>query len=69
MLTMQAMEHIDSSKIIDALGGNVAVAAMFEISSQAISKWRQQGIPKPRLMYLKIAHPEVFNQVKTEEVA
>lgn len=54
------VENIEHSKIIDRLGGNVAVAAIFKISSQAISKWRRDGIPEARLMYLKVAHPDAF---------
>lgn len=50
----------DSSKIIDRLGGNSEVSRLFEISSQAVSKWRREGIPNPRMMYLKLARPDVF---------
>jgi hypothetical protein len=50
----------DSSKIIDRLGGNSEVSRLFSISSQAVSKWRREGIPEPRLMYLRLARPEVF---------
>lgn len=66
MLTMSAMDHVDHSKIIDALGGNVAVATMFGVSSQAISKWRKEGIPNARLMYLKLARPDVFTATSQE---
>lgn len=59
------MEHSDSS-IIDALGGNTKVAELFMISSQAVSKWRREGIPQARLMYLELARPDVF---KSEEKA
>ncbi len=63
MLTISAMEsteHPEASEAIDRLGGNVAVAAMFGISSQAISKWRKEGIPPARLMYLKVVRPDAF---------
>lgn len=59
MVTMVGMEHSDSS-IIDALGGNTKVAELCEISSQAVSKWRREGIPQARLMYLRLARPEAF---------
>lgn len=69
MLTMIDMEHVDHSKIIDELGGNVVVATIFGVSSQAISKWRRDGIPAARLMYLKLARPEVFEPIKHKEAA
>ncbi|MCP4103102.1 MAG: helix-turn-helix domain-containing protein [Lentisphaerae bacterium] len=48
------------SEIIDTLGGTNAVAKLCEVRSQAVSQWRNNGIPKARLMYLKLARPEVF---------
>lgn len=33
---------------------------MCRVSSQAVSKWRRDGIPEARLMYLKLARPDVF---------
>jgi len=65
------MEH-DSKKIIDELGGNTAVSKLFCISSQAVSKWRREGIPSSRLMYLKLARPEIFHcksSVKQQKAA
>jgi hypothetical protein len=62
------MEH-PHTKIIDELGGNSTVSSIFSISSQAVSKWRKQGIPPARMMYLKIAHPEVCAQAEPERKA
>lgn len=59
MVTMLVMEHNDSL-IIDRLGGNSVTAKMFSISSQAVSKWRNVGIPEARRMYLELARPDVF---------
>jgi hypothetical protein len=60
MVTMAHMKHIDSL-IIDQLGGNTAVAKLFNVSSQAVSKWRNDGIPDARLMYLRLAYPDLFD--------
>ncbi|MBR8028895.1 hypothetical protein KDX27_30290 [Burkholderia cenocepacia] len=49
-----------ASQIIDRLGGTGAVADLFEIDSAAVSQWRKKGIPKPRLQFLRLAHPEAF---------
>lgn len=51
---------MESSRIIDLLGGTKRVADLCEISSQAVSQWREKGIPKPWLKFLRLAHPEIF---------
>jgi hypothetical protein len=51
---------MNASQIIDALGGTAKVATLCEVSMAAVSQWREDGIPKPRLMYLRLARPEVF---------
>lgn len=48
------------SEIIDALGGTTAVAKLCEVAAPSVSEWRKTGIPKARLMFLRIARPEVF---------
>lgn len=56
---------MDHSKIIDDLGGTAKVAALCEVSMAAVSQWRDSGIPKPRLMFLRLARPDVFGPVET----
>lgn len=61
---------MDPSKIIDELGGTAKVADLCEVSMAAVSQWRVDGIPKPRLMYLRLARPDVFgppNRRKTDK--
>lgn len=48
------------SQIIDALGGSRAVAALCNVTSQAVSQWRRSGIPEARRMYLQLLRPDVF---------
>ena len=50
------------SEIIDALGGPVAVARLCEGEPPSVSEWRHRGIPRARLMFLRLAHPELFPQ-------
>lgn len=58
------MEHDNrdpyACRLIDALGGTSAVANLFEIDPGAVSQWRRNGIPKPRMQYLRLARPDVF---------
>lgn len=56
---------MDPNIIIDSLGGTNEVARLCEVSAQAVSQWRTDGIPHARLMYLKLAKPEVFAKVST----
>lgn len=60
MVTMSDMRHEDHSKLIDRLGGTVEVARLCQVSSQAVSKWRNDGIPPARIMYLRLAKKDVF---------
>lgn len=48
------------SQIISAFGGTAAIAQLCEVSPAAVSQWRQNGIPKPRMQFLRLAKPEVF---------
>ena len=47
-----------SDQIIDALGGTSETAKLFGIAAASVSEWRKEGIPKSRLMYLRLAKPE-----------
>jgi hypothetical protein len=62
MVTILLMEHTQHSKIIDRLGGTVAVARLCKVSSQAVSKWRTYGIPESRFMYLQLLKPEIVKE-------
>lgn len=51
---------MNATEIIRKLGGPARAAVLFEISIQAVSQWQQNGIPKARLQYLRLARPDVF---------
>lgn len=55
------------SELIDDLGGTVAVSVLCEVSPPAVAQWRQNGIPNARLMFLRLARPDVFPQEKKEK--
>lgn len=59
-----SQKHPDSEKI-DQLGGTAAVARMFNIAQPSVTKWRKEGIPDARLMYLKLARPDLFQPQPT----
>jgi hypothetical protein len=51
-----------ASLIIDGLGGTSKVATLCETSPSAVAQWRENGIPRARLMFLKLARPDVFSE-------
>lgn len=55
------MDKSHDSLLIDALGGTSRTALMFDIEPASVSGWRKGGIPKGRLLYIKLAHPELFD--------
>lgn len=54
----------DTEKIIEALGGTGAVAKLCEVTDGAVSQWRYNGIPRARLMFLRVIRPDVFCKPK-----
>jgi len=58
IMVMNRIKHGTHSDLIDSLGGTVKVADLCRVSSQAVSKWRREGIPEARLMFLQAVRPE-----------
>lgn len=56
----------NTSKLIDALGGNKKVAKTCDITEQAVSQWRKKGMPKPWQKLFKQRNPKVFSQFQGE---
>ena len=48
------------SELIDALGGTSRVSELCQVTTGAVSQWRSSGIPHARLMFLRLARPDVF---------
>jgi hypothetical protein len=53
-------KKLTPDEIIDALGGTSKTADLCEVTLSAVSQWRDEGIPKPRMMFLRLARPEIF---------
>lgn len=53
---------MNASEIIDRLGGTAEVARLCEVEQPSVSEWKKRGIPRARLMFLKLARPDVFEQ-------
>lgn len=56
------MPYMNTSQVIDALGGTAKVARLCEVEMAAVSQWRHSGIPNARLMFLKLARSHVFQE-------
>ena len=51
-------KNIEAIKVIEAHGGVAEVARLFGIAMPSVSKWKTEGIPKARLMYLELLSGE-----------
>jgi hypothetical protein len=51
---------MDYRKAIELLGGTRASARFFEVTPAAIVQWKRKGIPRARLMYLRVARPDIY---------
>lgn len=56
--------QIDPNIIIDRLGGTSATARLCEVEPASVSEWRTKGIPKARMMFLRLAQPKVFKELE-----
>ena len=54
--------------LIHALGGVNETARICKIAASSVSSWRKLGVPRARLMYLKLKYPElsVWNTLNVE---
>jgi len=62
--------HQDSmtdSELIDALGGTAKLAEICDVTSQAVSQWRDDGIPDARRQLLSVLYPDVVTYVAKAE--
>lgn len=55
---------MDPNQLIDQLGGTSKVAQLCEVTKASVSQWRTNGIPRARLMFLRLARPELFAAVE-----
>ena len=49
-----------ANEIIDAIGGTAKVAKLCDVTPGAVSQWRENGIPKMTLKFLRLAKPKAF---------
>lgn len=60
--------HPDSA-LIDRLGGTQAAAAFFEVKGGSVSVWRYKGLPRARMMYLRVVRPDLFEPAEQQAAA
>lgn len=59
--------NLDACQLIDNLGGTSVVANIFDIDPGAVSQWRRNGIPKPRMQFLRLARPDLFHSAGVQK--
>ena len=57
---------MNPSAIIDALGGTFRVAELCEVRPPSVSDWKKHGIPRARMMFLRVARPDVSKALEEE---
>jgi hypothetical protein len=50
----------EAERIVEALGGPAAVALLCKVTPQAVSQWKERGIPAARRQFLELLRPELF---------
>lgn len=55
-------ETIDANRLIELFGGPTVIAAELEISPQAVSMWRNTGVPDSRLKYFNLKDSGKYTQ-------
>ncbi|UBM27159.1 helix-turn-helix domain-containing protein [Pseudomonas sp. p1(2021b)] len=55
---------MNPSAIIEALGGTFRVAELCEVRPPSVSEWKKNGIPRARLMFLRVVRPEAFRALE-----
>ena len=55
----ETTKKLTDSEIIDALGGTSKVAELFNVTTGAVSQWRE-AIPDARLFSIKLIRPDLF---------
>jgi hypothetical protein len=67
LITGQVAMTPDPNVVIDRLGGTSETARICEVAPASVSEWRKNGIPQARLMFLKLARPDVFADLHDSE--
>ena len=46
--------------IVEKMGGTTAVAKMYGMTTQNVSRWKRHGFPKSWLRVIKLERPDLF---------
>jgi hypothetical protein len=60
-------ETIDPNRLIELFGGPTAIGCELDISPQAVSMWRNTGVPDSRLKYFKLKDAIRYAQSDTNQ--
>jgi len=58
-------KQIEANRLIEAMGGTLKVSNIFNITTGAVSQWRDEGgIPEARMFSIKLMRPDLFKKLK-----
>jgi hypothetical protein len=58
-------EKINVEQLIDLLGGPTKTAALCEVTKSAVSQWKNNGIPKAQLKFLRAVRRKAVEAAMT----
>jgi hypothetical protein len=58
---------MNSSDLIDKLGGPKALADEFRITEAAVCHWRKRGMPRYRREYLELKHKKLLKKLQGKQ--
>jgi hypothetical protein len=54
-------KKIIANTLIRRLGGTTKAARYFEVEPPSVSEWRENGMPRARILHLRAARPDWFD--------
>lgn len=64
---MTDAEQSEAKRVVSLLGGPTKAGKLFGISKGAVSQWHENGIPNSRMMFLRLARPDIFATTVPED--
>jgi hypothetical protein len=63
-MSPKASTREEAIRVIAALGGTNAVAALCDVAPASVSGWKKNGIPQARMQFLRLLRPDLFDKKK-----
>lgn len=65
MTTTEDPKVAEANAVIECLGGTSKTAVLCEVSPQAVSQWRENGLPRAQRKFLRAERPDIFRKIES----